>query len=152
MTGTARKQTTGATVSVIFTNVRETLMAIPHAVRLADRLGTEVRVLAVLEDAMVDSSYYERRLRALAAGQPITVRVEVIVCRDRAAAIAGALSPGEIVLIGRRLPSWWPGLVTPLVWRLRRAGHQVIVVGPNSPQAVPEVRRSEPRTTLAHTS
>jgi hypothetical protein len=126
-------------VTVVFTKVPATLQALKIAAELAHNLNGRIRLLVPqvvpfplpLEKPAVSAEFNRRRLQTLASQGSIDTRVEVWLCRDRYDALCQALEPKALVVMGARpswLPNWWPTAEKALVRKLRRRGHQVILV------------------------
>jgi hypothetical protein len=122
-------------VTVVFTKVPATLRALKMAAELAHNLNGRIRLLVPqvvpyplpLEKPTLSEEFNRRRLQTLASQGSIDTRVEVWLCRDRYDALCRALEPDAIVVIGVRR-SWWPAAEKALARRLRRKGHEVILV------------------------
>jgi hypothetical protein len=122
-------------VTVVFTKVPATLRALKMAAELAHNLNGRIRLLVPqvvpyplpLEKPALSEEFNRRRLQTLASQGSIDTRVEVWLCRDRSDALCQALKPDALVVIGVR-PSWWPTADKALIRRLRRKGHEVILV------------------------
>ena len=122
-------------VTVVFTKVPATLRALKMAAELAHNLSGRIRLLVPqvvpyplpLERPAVSAEFSRRRLQTLASQGSIDTRVEVWLCRDRSDALCQALKPDALVVIGVRR-SWWPAAEKALARKLRRKGHEVILV------------------------
>ena len=122
-------------VTVVFTKVPATLRALKMAAELAHNLNGRIRLLVPqvvpyplpLERPTVSAEFSRRRLQTLASEGSIDTRVELWLCRDRYDALCRALEPDAIVVIGVRR-SWWPAAEKALARKLRRKGHEVILV------------------------
>jgi hypothetical protein len=120
-------------IDVVFTSVEATRAALKKAGDLAARLGASITLVAVeavpfpapLENPLVRVDWNERRLRAIAEESPVETKVQVYLCRDRLRALAAALGPHSVIVIGGR-KRWWPSWESRLARGLRRAGHEVI--------------------------
>jgi hypothetical protein len=75
----------------------------------------------------VSAEFNRRRVQTLASQGSIDTCVELCLCRDRDAALCQALEPEALVVIGLRR-SWWPTAEKALIRKLRRKGHNVILV------------------------
>jgi hypothetical protein len=125
-------------VTVVFTKVPATLRALKMAAELAHNLNGRIRLLVPqvvpyplpLERPAVSAEFSRRRLQTLASQGSIDTRVEVWLCRDRSDALCQALKPDALVVIGVRR-SWWPAAEKALARKLRRKGHEVILVSMN---------------------
>jgi hypothetical protein len=122
-------------VVVMFTDVPGTLKALKTAAELAHNLNGRIRIVAPqvvpyplpLENPQVSTEFSERRFQTIAYQSCIETRVDVRLCRDRGDALCQALEPEALVVMGVHR-SWWPTSEKALAGKLRRKGHQVIVV------------------------
>ena len=122
-------------VTVVFTKVPATLRALKMAAELAHNLNGRIRLLVPqvvpyplpLEKPTLSEEFNRRRLQTLASQGSIDTCVELCLCRDRDAALCQALEPEALVVIGLRR-SWWPTAEKALIRKLRRKGHNVILV------------------------
>src|ERR1700690_2587746 len=122
-------------VTVLFTKVAATLRALKMAAELAHNLNGRIRLLVPqivpyplpLERPAVSAEFNRRRIQTLASQRSIDTRVELWLCRDRYDALSRALEPEALVVIGVRR-SWWPAAEKALARKLRRKGHEVILV------------------------
>ncbi len=125
-------------VTVVFTKIPATLRALKMAAELAQNLNGRIRLLVPqvvpyplpLEKPAVSAEFNRRRLQTLASQGSIDTRVELWLCRDRYDALSRALEPEALVVIGVRR-SWWPAAEKALARRLRRKGHEVVLVSAN---------------------
>ena len=119
-------------VAVIFTSVEPTLRALQEAGALARRLDARVTLVVPqlvphplpLTSPPVLREFNERRFRIIAGATMVETDVLIYLCRDRWDALAIALKPHSLVVIGghRR----WRSSEERLARKLRRAGHVVI--------------------------
>ena len=124
-------------VVVMFTDVPGTLRALKTAAELAHNLNGRIRLLAPqvvpyplpLDSPQVSREFNERRFQTLAShgSSPVDTRVEMRLCRDRDDAVCQALEPEALVVMGAH-HSWWPTAEKALARKLRRKGHQVVLV------------------------
>jgi hypothetical protein len=122
-------------VTVVFTKVPATLRALKMAAELAHDLNGRIRLLVPqvvpyplpLEKPAVSAEFHGKRLQTLASRGSIDTRVELCLCRDRYDALCEALGPEALVVMGMRR-SWWPTAEKTLVRKLRRRGHNVVLV------------------------
>ena len=120
---------------VIFTNLEATNGALKTASHLAHSLNTRLVLLVPkvvpyplpLENPPVSGEFTERLLSQLASEQEAETTVRVYLCRDRDATIREALGPESLVVIGSQR-RWWLNKEQMLARRLRRDGHDVILV------------------------
>jgi hypothetical protein len=136
-------------VTVLFTKVPATLRALKTAAELAHNLNGRIRLLVPqvvpyplpLEMPTVSAEFNRRRILTLASQGSIETRIELCLCRHRDAALSQALEPEALVVIGSR-KSWWPTAEKALVRRLRRQGHNVILVDSGNNPSKSPARRS----------
>jgi len=122
-------------ITVLFTTIEATLPALEEAHQLARGLGAQMRILMPqvvpytlpLDRPAVDPAFRVRQLCGSLFDPSISVRIEVHLCRDLEAAVAGALRPGSLVVMGCRACSWL-GRERSLARSLRQSGHQVILI------------------------
>jgi hypothetical protein len=122
-------------VTVVFTKVPATLRALKMAAELAHDLNGRIRLLVPqvvpyplpLDRPAVPAEFHGKRLQTLAPRGSIDTRVELCLCRDRFDALAEALEPEALVVMGMR-SSWWPTAEKALIRKLRRKGHNVVLV------------------------
>jgi hypothetical protein len=108
------------------------------AAELAHNLNGRIRLLVPqvapyplpLERPAVSAEFNRRRLQTLASQGSVDTRVELRLCRDRSDALSWALEPEALVVVGM-CPSWWPAAEKALARKLRRKGHEVILVSVN---------------------
>jgi hypothetical protein len=129
--GDAEKQ---LNIFVVFTSVEGTMAALRTAGTLASRLHGHITLIVPevvpfhlpLNKPPVLHDWNERRFRVLAAGCPVETSVMFYLCRDRDGALAGALKPHSLVVIGGK-KRWWPTSECRLARRMRGLGHEVIL-------------------------
>src|ERR1700761_3431074 len=135
----ATPQAEALALTVLFTNVGETLAALHAAARFAHQLGASIRILAPLvvpyplplDKPRVDPQFRLRQFRTLCEREPIETWIDAPLCPDAGQAIRESLAPHSLVLIGGD-EGWNPfGFRRRLVTDLRKAGHQPIFVGRN---------------------
>jgi hypothetical protein len=122
-------------VTVVFTKVPATLKALKMAAELAHNLNGRIRLLVPqvipyplpLEKPAVSQEFHRKRLQTLASQGSIDTRIELWLCRDRFDGLSQALERDALVVMGVR-PTWWPTAEKALVRKLRRKGHEVILV------------------------
>jgi hypothetical protein len=120
-------------VAVVYTSVRSTLAALKEAGNLASHLGARITLIVPevvpyalpLETPRVPVPFNESRFRVIAKESQIETHVQIVLCRDRFAALRGALKPGSIVVVGGA-KRWWPTRDELLARDLQRAGYEVI--------------------------
>ena len=129
------KQASGMSVTIVFTTVSGTLIALQHGGELARQLGARIRILVPhvvpyplpIDRPQVDPEFKVRRFRTLSVGGAIETQIDVRLCRDPYDAVMQGLCPQSVVLIGGR-KRWWPTREMRLARTLNRAGHHVIFV------------------------
>lgn len=122
-------------VNVLCTGVPTTVKAMESAVELARGLNARLRLLVAqvvpyavpLETPPVLVEFQEALFRDLAQGYGVETRVDIFLCRDAGEAFVRQLSPHSVVVLGTR-KRWWPTTEEKLARRLRRLGHEVLVV------------------------
>ncbi|MBZ5600721.1 MAG: hypothetical protein LAO79_00270 [Acidobacteriia bacterium] len=121
-------------ISVVFTSIEPTLMALKEAGTLANRLGARITLLVPqlvphplpLDSPPVLVEFNERRFRVIAGQSTVETQVHVYLCRDRFQTLTSVLGPGSIVVLGGRKRRWWPTRDEALAKELKRAGFEVI--------------------------
>jgi hypothetical protein len=111
----------------------DSLMA---AKQLTRELGAQIEVLAPfvvpypleLGHPAVEPSFLENKLLSENALLTEVERVHILLCRDEAEAVAGALPPKSIVVLTAK-KRWWRTREDCLADSLRKAGHQVVIAG-----------------------
>ena len=129
------KQGSKLSLTVVFTNIPATLAALRQAGELAYEQGARIRILVAqivpyplpIDRPAVDPKFNARHFRTVWGNGMIDTQIDVRLCRDRSVAIAQALHPQSIVLIGGR-KRWWPTHAQRLAMKLSLAGHHVIFV------------------------
>ena len=122
-------------VSVLYTRMPTTVKAIESAVELARGLNARLRLLVAqevpyavpLETPPVLVEFQEALFRDIAKGYGLETRVDIFLCRDADETFAKRLSPHSIVVLGTP-KRWWRTREEKLARRLRRSGHEVVVV------------------------
>jgi hypothetical protein len=125
-------------ISVVFTSVEATLMALKEAGELASSLGGRITLIVPqvvpyplpLTSPPVLVDFNERRLRVLAGHCRVDTRVSIYLCRDPLETLQSVLKPHSLVVVGTR-KRWWPTAEKRLAAKLRRAGHEVMVTERN---------------------
>ena len=122
-------------ISVVFTYVQPTLGALKQAGALAQPLAARITLIVPqivpfplpLESPPVLLDFNERRFLTLARESRIDTTVRIFLCRDRWELLSKKLRPHSLVVLGAR-KRWWPAAETRLAKKLRRMGHEVVVV------------------------
>ena len=122
-------------VSVLFTSVEPTLRALKRGAALASRLAARITLVVPqivpyplpLNSPPVLLDFNERRFFTIARESHIPTSVRIYLCRDRFDALAKILGAHSLVVLGDR-KQWWPTAEARLAKRLRRLGHEVVVV------------------------
>ena len=125
----------GLSVVVVFTSANQTLKALEQALVLARRLGAGVEVVAVqivpfplpLDRPPVPFEFIMKRFAALIDQGAEKTSISVYLCRDQLIALKRVLKPNSLVVMGTR-KRWWPTREERVARKLRRAGHDVILV------------------------
>jgi hypothetical protein len=118
-------------ITVIFTNITDTLCSAKTGASLAANLGAELRIII----PQVASNEVQRlqparnvrlhHIRTIAGHHRITTRIEIHSCQNRSQMLEELLSPGSIVVLGGKR-HWWQTAESRLAQRLRSAGHTVL--------------------------
>ena len=122
-------------IFVLFTSVDATLAALKQAGRLAAELGGRIILMALqvvpyplpLTRPPVGIDWNERRLRLIAGDSRVETVVHVCLCRDGEQTLQQSLGPHSLVVLGGR-KRWWPTRESKMARRLRRGGHEVILI------------------------
>jgi len=130
--GDAEKQ---LNIFVVFTSIKGTIAALRTAGTLANRLHGHITLMVLevvpfhlpLNKPPVLHEWNERRFRVLAAGCPVETSVMFYLCRDWEEALASALKPHSLIVIGGQKKRWWPTSESRLAGRMRGLGHEVIL-------------------------
>jgi hypothetical protein len=123
-------------IAVVFTSVDSTLAALKHASVLADRLDGRITLLVLqavphplpLSSPPVLIDWNERRCRAVADASPVETTVRVYLCRKRYETLQQALGHRALVVIGGPRRWWRFTAERNLARKLRRAGHEVVLI------------------------
>jgi len=122
-------------VTVVFTTVPATLVALRRGAQLAHDLGAQIRILVPhvvpyplpIDRSQADPEFKVRRFRTTSVDGAVKTQIDVRLCRDPRKAVMQTLCPQSVVLIGGR-KRWWPTRETRLAKLLSIAGHHVIFV------------------------
>lgn len=120
-------------ISVVFTSVEATLVALRKAGILASRLHARITLLVPqivpyplpLTSPPVLLDFNERRFRLIAEEAPVETAVRLYLCRDRQDMLKKALPPHSVVVLAGP-KRWWPTSESRLARTLRHAGHEVV--------------------------
>jgi len=104
--------------------------------QLTRELGAQIEVLAPfvvpypldLGHPAVEPNFLENKLLSENALLTEVDRVHILLCRDEAEAVVGALPPKSIVVLTAR-KRWWRTREDCLADALRKAGHHVVIAG-----------------------
>ena len=122
-------------VHVLCTRMPATLTAMERAVELARGLDARLHILVAqevsyavpLESPPILVEFQEALFRDIAKRYGLETHVDIFLCRDAVDTFLRQLPPHSVVVLGARRPMFW----TREQWlarRLRRAGHEVVVV------------------------
>ena len=131
--GPAEDRNQGLNVTVVFTSVEATLVALKEAGALASSLGARITLLVPqvvpyplpLETPPVLIDFNMKRFRVIASQSPVETSVQIYLCRDKFETLASVLSPGSVVVLGGR-KRWWPTREKSLARKLHAVGHEVV--------------------------
>ncbi len=134
-TETPAEQASPLNIVVIFTSLRATIFALKKAGDLAENLGGRITLLVPqivpyplpLTCPPVSLDFQEKRFTEIAAGSSVDICVQLYLCRDEWETLKAALQVHSLVVLGLRR-RWWPSHERTLARKLRRAGHEVVVV------------------------
>src|SRR5262249_4048478 len=120
---------------VIFTDLRNTAVALSAACQLARGLGARITILAAqvvpyplpIGEPPVTIERTEQMLGSLAESQDVETSVQALLCRDREIAIRQAVKQDSRVVVGAR-KRWWHAWERGLAKVLRRDGLRVLLV------------------------
>jgi len=122
-------------ISVIATSPEATAAALEKAGALANRLGALIELMVPqvvpfplpLASPPVLVEFNENRYRSIVRENSVATTVRIYLCRDRLGTVRSALTPRSLVVLGGR-KRWWPTAETRLASKLRKDGHEVIVI------------------------
>jgi hypothetical protein len=122
-------------VNVLCTSMPATLKAIDRAAELARGLNARLHLLVAqevsyavpLESPPVLVEFQEALFRDIARGYGLETHVGIFLCRDAVETFLRQLPPRSVVVLGARRRMWWSREQW-LASRLRRAGHEVVMV------------------------
>ena len=121
-------------VFVISTSPELLNSSLAAAIQLTHELGAQIEVLAPyvvpypldLAHPPVEPSFLENKLLSESALLAEVEKVRILLCRDEADAVLGALAPKSIVVLAVR-KRWWKTREDCLADALSHAGHQVVI-------------------------
>ena len=135
------EQSSGLSLTVLFTNSTGTLKALQGASHLAHQLGARIQILIAyvvpyplpIDKARVDPEYRLRQFITACKNQPIEIRIDIWLCRDVRQCLHDALPSNSLVVVGGRR-SWWPLTYEKRLTRIaKNAGHQAIFIASQEP-------------------
>lgn len=121
-------------ISVVFTSVEATLVALRTAGSLANKLHARITLIVPevvsyqlpLNQPPVLHDWNEKRFRVLVAESRVETTVRFYFCRDRYETLARILRPHSLVVIGGK-KRWWPTAESRMAGKLRKLGHEVVL-------------------------
>jgi hypothetical protein len=130
-----RSNSSDLDVFVVFTSIPATMQALKRAAALAENLAGRITLLVPqvvpyplpLAKPVVGAEFSERRFYALASDSRVETSVRIYLCRDRWDALAQVLKPNSLLVLGEER-HWWPTASGRMARKLRRMGHEVVVV------------------------
>jgi len=122
-------------VNVLCTGMPATVKAIESAVELARGLHARLRLLVAqvvpyavpLETPPVLVEFQEAQFREIVHAHDVETRVDIFLCRDAHDVFAQHLPPRSVVVLGAP-KHWWRTWEERMAHRLRRSGHEVVIV------------------------
>jgi len=121
-------------IHVLYTNPRDTRVALKTAVEMSAQLGSEIVLIVSqivpfplpLENPPVPLEFASERIRSLAETTPVDLQGFIYLCRNPVDTLIQELPMHSLVVIGAR--THWPfGKSKRLARALRRHGHEVIL-------------------------
>jgi hypothetical protein len=121
-------------VFVVSTSPELLNSSLAAAKQLTHELGAQIEVLAPyvvpypldLSHPPVEPRFLESKLLSENASLTEVEKVSILLCRDEAEAVLGALAPKSIVVLAVR-KRWWKTREDCLAEALTKAGHQVVI-------------------------
>jgi hypothetical protein len=134
----------GIDITVVFTSLEGTRLAVAEADRLAAGLGAHITVLVPdvipyhlpLDRPFLPEGFLADRLESITASCRADTRVEICMCRDPGSLLRDRLQPGSLVLVGAARRRWH--------WRERRLGRTLTKMGQDVLLVVPRQERRQP--------
>jgi len=122
-------------ITVLFTFPRLTAAATRHATGLLRGLDGRITLIDVqpvpyplpLDRPPMALGFSERRLKTILEQSTVAITAKILLCRFRFEALLSILKPGSVVLVGCRR-RWWPPWERKLARKLRRAGHEIVLI------------------------
>jgi hypothetical protein len=119
-------------ITVLFTDLKRTKVALRSALKLAQNLDASFQMLVMrvvpyplpLDRPPVDPAFIEKQISVLLSEFPIQCSVRICECRDVATALLQILPPESVIVAGFR-NTWWPSSEKRLARKLQKAGHNV---------------------------
>ena len=129
----ARDTESGLNITVIFTSVDATVVALKKAGALAESLSARITLVVPqivpfplpLTSPPVLLDFQEKRFREIASQSPVDITVQLYLCRDGLETLKHVLKPHSLIVVGGR-KRIWPTSAKSLARKLRKAGHEVI--------------------------
>lgn len=120
-------------ITVVFTSMEETVLALKKAETLAESLGARITLIVPqivpyplpLTSPPVLLDFQENRFRKIAALSSVDITVQLYLCRDGLDTLKQVLKPHSLIVVGGRR-RFWPTQAKRLAGKLRKAGHEVI--------------------------
>jgi hypothetical protein len=127
-------------IAVLYTTAGDTRAALEHAGSLAHGLNVALRLIVLrtvpfplpLIQPPVPVAFTERQMRKFLRAISLDARVSVYDCREPEKTLSQLLPERSVVVIGARR-RWFPTRHDRLARRLRREGHDVILVDGRNP-------------------
>ena len=121
-------------IHVLFTNSRDTRVALRAAVEMSSQLESEIALIVPqivpfplpLENPPVPLEFASDRIRSLAENTPAELQGYIYLCRNPVDTLIRELPSRSLVVIGART-NWPFGKSKRLARALRRNGHEVIL-------------------------
>lgn len=131
-----QREAKGLVITVVFTTVSATLLALKQAAEFGRSLGARIRILVPhavpyplpLDRPQVDPGIRLRRFRTIVLDAAVETWLDVRLCRDTQHCILQDLCPSSLVLIGGRKRWCWCTREERLAKKLSFAGHHVLFI------------------------
>ncbi len=123
-------------ISVVFTSVDGTLVALKQAGAVGSRTGARITLVVpqvVPHPGQVPSRSLvlddcDWRFSVITDHMPVETRIHLFPCLDRLSKLISVLNPRSLVIIGGRRRWWWATAEERLAKGLRQAGYEVTFV------------------------